>query len=141
MNVAYLHLPAGREAPPVEDAEPYRAVVVLDQATSDEWQGLVSDWLVGSGCLYMIAWGPNSSSWDDSVDHANLVKFDFGEIPDDSFVMTTWHDAEPLSETFWFAANTAHHPTIALDRTLIVDVTPTPREAEMLAAYIEAQQT
>lgn len=67
-----------------------------------------------------MAWGRECSSWDDSVDFANLEEFSYGEIPDDAFVMTTWHESEPLEEVFWFAKNSAFHPSIELDNTLIL---------------------
>jgi hypothetical protein len=139
MGIDYLHLPAGLEPPPMEGPGPFRAVLVLNQAVTGEWRERLSAWLVRSGCLYMMAWGPDSSAWDDSVDYANLSAADFGDVPDDRFVMTTWHDAEPLSETFWFAGHAAHHPTVDLNRTLIIDISPDAREAGMLAAYAEAQ--
>lgn len=89
MSVTYLHLPHGGEPPPIDALKPFKAVVVLDQAVSDDWQGRVSDWLVRSGCLYMMAWGPDSGSWDESVDWASLSVVDFAEAPDDRFVMTS----------------------------------------------------
>lgn len=88
----------------------------------------------------MMAWGPNSSSWDDSVDWASLAQANYGDIPDDKLVVTTWHDAEPLSETLWFAGNTASHPTVKLSHLLILDITPCEREIEILRAYSEAQR-
>ena len=56
-----------------------------------------------------MAWGPNSSSWDDSVDWAWLEKYDF-DCPDDDDddCMTTWHDKVPRSEALWFFENCAH---------------------------------
>jgi len=134
-NVTYLHLPSGQQPPLLKEAASFKVVVVIEQAVEAEWQSLVSDWLVESRCLYMMAWGIDCSSWDDSVDHANLSAFDFGEIPDDSFVMTTWHADEPLREAFWYAAHTACHPTVALDRTMIVDISAKARMTELLAAY------
>lgn len=140
MNVSYLHLPAGQSPPPIEGETPYKAVVVLRQTTPADWQSQVSDWLVATGCLYMMAWGADASSWDDSLDCANLARFDYADIPDDKFVMTTWHDDEPLSETFWFAGNAASHPALELSHVVIIDVSPIAREREMLAAYSEAQK-
>jgi hypothetical protein len=67
---------------------PFRAVVIVEATVSPEWQSLVSNWLVRSGCLYVMAWDANCSSWDNSVDMANMEQFDFGEIPEDRFVMT-----------------------------------------------------
>jgi hypothetical protein len=88
----------------------------------------------------MMAWGADSSAWDDSVDRANLAVFNYGEIPDARFVMTTWHDDEPLSETFWFAEHAAWHPVVPLDETVIVHVGASAREAVLLQAYEDAQE-
>ncbi|MFC5390551.1 hypothetical protein ACFPH9_14245 [Brevundimonas bullata] len=109
------------------------------QAVPDEWQDHVSQWLVSSGCLYMMAWGVDCSSWDDSVDWANLSAAGPDEIPDDKFVTTTWHEDEALSETLWFAANTAFHPTVPLNNLIIIGIGPDEREAQMLAEYSAAQ--
>jgi hypothetical protein len=114
---------------------PFRAVVVLEADYSQDWQATVSEWLVGNGCLYMMAWGPNCVSWNDSVDDANLKQFDFGEIPDAAFVLTTWHDDEPLEEVFWFAAFCAQHGTIDLTSTLIVHVSELDRSEELLQCF------
>ncbi len=138
MSVTYLHLPAGREPPQLNGLSPFRALLVLDQGVTDEWQTQISDWLVRSGCLYMMAWGVACSSWDDSVDWASMSASDFEETPDDQFVMTTWHDEEPLSETLRFAAHAANHPTVPLRDILIIDITPDDREAELLEAYSTA---
>ena len=139
MTVSYVHLPPEAQLPSVEEAGPFRAVLVLEQAVTDDWQSRVSEWLVKSGCLYMMAWGADCSSWDDSVDWANHSVVGLDNIPDDRFVMTTWHDDEPLAETFWFAGFAAHHPTVPLERIAIIDIGPTNREGEMLQAYEAAQ--
>ena len=113
-------------------------VVVVEAEVSPDWQSIVSNWIVGSGCLYMMAWGVECSSWDDSVDIANLEEFKFGEIPEDRFVMTTWHADEPLAEVFWFSKNNAFHPTVELQRTVLLHISAENREHELLAAYAEA---
>ena len=139
MDVRYLHLVPEQELPVIE-RQPFKAVVVVGQSVDAEWQKQVSQWLVEAGCLYMMAWGPDSSSWDDSVDWANLAAWNFEDVPDDQFVMTTWHDDEPLAETFWFSEHAAHHPTIELARTLVIEVSPTAHRDEMLTAYAQAQK-
>lgn len=128
------------ETPPPQFAvrTPFRAVVIVEQTVTREWQASVCDWLVRSGCLYMMAWGLDCSSWDDSVDVANLEPFDFGEIPDDQFVMTTWHADESLQEVFRFAKDCAFHPTVELGHTLLVHVSGTAREKQLLQAYNES---
>jgi len=134
----YVHLAPGTTPPSLDGIKPFRAVVIIDAPVTQEWQSLVSDWLVHSGCLYMMAWGRDCSSWDDSVDLANLQNFDYGEIPDDDFVMTTWHSDEPLSETFWFSKNTAFHPTIELEQSVLVHIAKTASADQLLQAYDEA---
>lgn len=138
-KVDYLHLAPGQQPPSLEN-HPFKAVIVVDQVVDPAWQSLISDWLVSAGCLYMMAWGPDSSSWDDSVDWASLAASGFGDVPDDRFVMTTWHEDEPLAETFWFSGRVAHHPTMELTRTLIVEISLAAHRDEMLAAYADAQR-
>lgn len=87
----------------------------------------------------MMAWGTESSRWDDAVDDANLERFDYGEIPEDKFVVTTWHADAPLSEVFWFAKELANHPTVKLRDTLLLHISPTASEAEILAAFESAK--
>ena len=75
--------------------------------------------------------------WHDAVDKAHLQEFDYGDVPDDRFVMTTWHDNESLEDVMFFAKFAAEHPTIELSRLLVLDVGNTGRRemfAELLAA-------
>lgn len=135
MKVAYLHLPVGRHPPDQPADTPFKAVVIAEQAVPQGWRNSVSDWLVANGCLYMMAWGPDSSSWDESVDWAMLEAADFQDVPGDSLVMTTWHDDEPLIETFRFAVHDARHPSVGLDRYLLIDLNPDDRANEILAMF------
>lgn len=130
----YIHLPVG-SCPPEIGRGPNRTVVVVEQEVPPEWQAQVSRWIVDAGCLFMMAWGENCSSWDDSVDHANLDDFNYDDIPDDRFVMTSWHDNEPIEDVFWFCRYTAFHPEIELPSAYIVHISDAPREKELLEAY------
>jgi hypothetical protein len=139
MALDYLHLSPG-DKPPLIEHRPYRAVLIAEEAASRDWQNEVSSWLVESGCLYFIAWGVACEAWHDTVDWTVLETFDFGAIPDDRFVMTTWHDKEALSDALWFAGNAAYHPDIDLADTLIVHVAPEGRRAAILDLYAESQE-
>jgi hypothetical protein len=88
---------------PYMGPRPFAAIVAVEEDVEPQWQWEMSRWLVDSGCLYMMAWGVNCSSWDDSVDYANLIAFDGQEIPDGKAVMTTWHEGATLVEVFDFA--------------------------------------
>jgi hypothetical protein len=135
----YLHLTPGDALPTLASGLPFKAVVVVDCEVEPDWQAQVSDWLVRSGCRFMMAWGHKCGDWDSSVDDANLAMFDYGEIPDDDFVLTTWHDDESLQEVFWFCLHCAMHPSLDLARTYIVHISPHGRPAELLEALRAAQ--
>lgn len=139
IGAAYFRISEGEPLPDVSPHAPFKAVLVLDGDYSAAWQHVVSDWLVRSGCLYMMAWGIHCSDWDDSVDWANIEAFDFGDIPDAQSVMTTWHEAESLEDVFSFAEVCAHHPDVALESSLIIHVGQADRGRELLARYLNAQ--
>jgi hypothetical protein len=139
--VEYFRIGEDAPLPDIGSYAPFRAVVVIEDVYSVDWQNRVSDWLVGSGCLYMMAWGEGCSSWDDSVDWANLEQFSCGEIPDDKFVMTTWHERESLEDVLWFASHAARHGDVELASTLIIHVAPAPRRDEMLTQFHAAQSS
>lgn len=119
--------------------KPFRAVIVVEADVAMAWRLLVCDRLVEAGCLYAMAWGHDCEIWHDCVDECNLDLFDFGDIPDDRFVMTTWHAGESLRAAFEFCHLSAEHPTVPLDRTIILHVAEQPNEAKMLAAFHAAR--
>ena len=131
----YIQISEGRPLPEVGKFGPFRAIVVLDATYSDEWQDEVSRWLVNNGCLYMMAWGLNCSSWDDSVDYAQIQKYLPGDVPEHEFVMTTWHNDETLESVFWFAQFNAHDPYDLITNTLIVHVGTADRRTEFLTLF------
>jgi hypothetical protein len=134
----YLHLVPGQPLPELE-RQPSRVLVICDELVDDSrWQALVSAWLIRSGCLYMLAWGPGCSSWDDSVDCANADVFDAGPIPSKSNAMTTWHEDESLQECMWFAKTCAFHPEVDLERTILLHIGRQPRETELVAGFARA---
>lgn len=114
---------------------PFLAMVVIRDEVSPEWQWMVSQWLVAAGCLYMCAWGPGCSTWDDSVDLAMLECFSYGNVPEERSAMTTWHANEPLEEALWFAKHTARHPVVELELAVIIDVSHADCREEMLALW------
>ena len=133
----YVQIKIGEPLPAIGTQRPFMAVVCVETPdVSEQWRSDVSAWLVESGCLYAMAWGPSASIWDDAIDEANLVAFDYAEIPDDNFVMTTWHEEE-LPNVFWFAKNAAKHPTVELNRGLLIHISESNRETELLRLWNE----
>ena len=137
--VHYVRIAEGEPLPDLKPFAPYRAVVVLQAEYSSEWQNEVSDWLVRSGCLFMMAWGPNCSSWDDSVDWSNIEEFNFEDIPEDRFVITTWHENDPLDEVFWIAGFCASQGVVEIQNTIIAHVSLQEAGEEMLRRFEAAQ--
>lgn len=136
-EAVYLHVAPESLLPEWKHRKPFNAVVVATQAVSDEWQDLVSDWLVKSGCLCMLAWGVDCIVWDDTVDHATRKFYDPGEIPDEGFVLTTWHTDDSLEDVFWqaqFVSNWTYGDQ-HLDLTLILDISDVERGSELLALF------
>jgi hypothetical protein len=136
----YLHLRPGDAPPGLASTAYYKAVVVVDSEVTPEWQAQISNWLVRSGCLYMMAWGRKCSEWDDSVDVASLHMHGNDEVFDEDLVMTTWHEDESLEDTFWFAERCAWHPTSVFEYTLVVHIALENRESEILKIYRAAQE-
>lgn len=137
-TASYLHLRPGDALPAIALSSPFIAIVLVEDEVSQMWQWELSRWLVSSGCRYMLAWGRDCDSWDDSVDEANLEAYDYEEIPDDSSVITTSHEDEDLEEVFWFARHSARHPVHPLDATLIVHIAQEGKRDEMEALFLQA---
>jgi len=135
----YVRISPSGELPDIQKHATFRAVVILDGEYDQDWQTKVSRWLVDSGCLCLMAWGPNCETWDDSVDHANLDAFDWGEIPDDKFVMTSWHENETLEDVFWFCQFCAENPDFGLGDTLLIHVGERDRGEEFYTLFVNSR--
>ncbi len=133
--VKYFQIKPNSEPPDVSNLKPFRAVVISEENIPTDWQAKISDWLISSGCLYMLAWGKDCSSWDDSVDDSNIKKFGFEEIPEEEYVVTTWHDNELINEVFYFAKYNAVHSVVDVENTLLIHISNTNKEQELLNEY------
>jgi hypothetical protein len=136
----YLRLPPNSDLAPYEGVRPFGAIVAIEAEVTSEWQWKVSKWLVDSGCLYMLAWGRACSSWDDSVDYANLEAFDYGPIPDERSVMTTWHEDESLSDVMNFAKHNMNPMSdkVQLNETVLLHISPTDKRQQFESLYAAA---
>ncbi len=132
----YLRITSSESLANLNHLKPFKAVVIIETPLSGNQQEKVSKWLAKSGCLYMMAWGYECSSWDTSVDIANHEEFDNSEIPDDSFIMTTWHENEPMKEVFFYSKHAAFHPTVELENVLILHIGETDKEEQFREQYL-----
>lgn len=131
----YLQLKPESALPDISSLNPFRCVVILEEAATPEWQAQISDWLVKAGCLYMMAWGKDCDTWEDSINHANLREFGHGDIPEEKFVITSLHVNESLMEVFWFAKRSAFHPKVEIRNTLLLHISETSKMQKFLAEY------
>jgi len=138
MNFEYLHVKPESNLPELSRTEPFKAVLISESEVSPEWQAKVSEWLVRSGCLYMMAWGVNCSSWDDSVDFAHMEAFHFDEIPSDRFVMTTWHENDELKAVFWFCQHSAFHNDVSIEKIVAIHISDANEEARISREFENA---
>jgi hypothetical protein len=76
-----------------------------DPFISNEEQNKISEDLVASNCRYAVCAGDDSSSWDNSIDMAYISTDENYDPPDDTMVMTTWHDDETISDIMFFGLN------------------------------------
>ena len=83
--------------------EPFVALVnAVDTTITNDDRNAISDALVAAGCRYAVCTGIECSLWDDAVDCANIASARNFEPPADRFVMTSWHDEEPIEEVAEF---------------------------------------
>ncbi|MEM9421761.1 MAG: hypothetical protein AAF986_04530 [Pseudomonadota bacterium] len=122
MIPTYLHMSVEQSLPKCPLVRPFAAVVILRHTLSHPNFEEISRWLVDHGCLYMMAWGIECKRFHDYVDDANIQAFPGEEVPDEAFVMTTWHDDEPLEEVLWFAEHCTHHNGEEFDHLLLLDI-------------------
>ncbi|MCP4934963.1 MAG: hypothetical protein GY927_12340 [bacterium] len=86
----------------------------------------------------MIAWGIDSSSWDDAVDYASLEIFPTEPAPGAEFVMTTWHADETLHPVFSFWKKWALHPTLELNKVIIIHIARDAKKGNFIDKYLRA---
>ncbi len=134
----HLRLDPGGALPAEGPQGPYQAIVLVRRPVDNDWRNRVSDWLVASGCLYMHAWGEECSKWDDAVDWAMLAAFDFGPIPDEQRVMTSWHEEEDLEELFDFVKLVALHGRVPLETSWVIDISDVDDEPHLQALWAAA---
>jgi len=137
----YLRLEPNSVLSPYDGLRPFAAIIAIESEVAPEWQWQVSKWLVESGCLYMLAWGRDCSSWDDSVDYANLEAFNYGDIPEEHDVITTWHDHQTLSEVFDFAKRHVKPASdnIELKETLVLDISIIDKQQQYELLFATAE--
>jgi hypothetical protein len=95
--------------------------------------------LLDSGAVYISAWGSGCERVHEIFDEV-IVESGLGE-DDDTVVMTTWHDDEPLAEAVWFVLRTAWPADgyeDGCDATLGLSIGSPASAAEMRSAFSDS---
>ena len=90
-------------SPPFAGADFVVLIINNDDAISPDDQYALSLALVRAGCRYAVCIGHNCSTWDDSVDYAN-IEVD-PELSKERFVMTSWHENDTPDQIARFFLN------------------------------------
>lgn len=118
----------------------YKCLLLIERPVPENFREEVSRVLVDTGCAFVMAWGLDCSLWDDSIDWANIEQFKDRAIPDEQFVITTWHEKESLPEVLRFAKvdAAASYSDEPLNDLLVLDFSRQNRAAFIQAAYERA---
>jgi len=95
-------------------------IVNNDAQISSSDQHAISLALVRFGCRYAVCMGHDCSSWDDSVDYANIVLNP--EQASEKFVMTTWHDDDTVDEIANFFLNCTAYADNTFNNFLVLSI-------------------
>ena len=113
----------------------FRLILVSDTKSSYEWKKAVADVLVNSGCGFAVCWGVDCKEWHDAIDDANIDQFPEQDIPDQAFIMTSWHDDETINEALWFAKYCARSEHFDMRETVILHHGHIDRENELIELF------
>ncbi len=109
LEMAVREVKLVQTARPFEYVSPYSGeehtllVCVADATVTSAERASVSAEIVAAKCRYAVCWGYDCSSWDTAIDCACIQTDENFSPPDETFVMTTWHD-ESVEDAidFWW---------------------------------------
>ena len=120
--IEYLHIKRPYSfTSPFKGADFVALIYAVDENITYEEQEAISDQIVTSGCRYAVCAGYKSSSWDDSIDMAD-IKRNGGEVRDENLVMTSWHDNESLENIVFFFLNNTSFDYFTAERFVVLFV-------------------
>ena len=76
-------------------------LLVVDPTITKDERASLAEQMVAQGCRYAVCAGFDCSLWDDAIDMASVMT-EIDGSPQHGFVMTTWHENEPLEEVVEF---------------------------------------
>lgn len=139
MKLKYLQIPRPfRFTSPFEGEEFVVLLYIDEKQIPPEEQEKLSDEIVAEGCRYAVCAGHLCSSWDDSIDMADLRRNNM-EINEKTFVMTSWHDDESLEDIVFHFLNVTWFDDFVPENFLITVVGSNPVVLENIRQEVEIQ--
>lgn len=121
-KIEYLQLCRPYEFSSPFEGEPFAiCLYIADPAVAPDEQIHLSREIVRQGCRYAVCAGNQCSSWDDSIDAADLERNSW-EVNQTNFVMTTWHPEESIQEIAGFFLNNTCLDNWIAEKLLVVVV-------------------
>lgn len=105
-------------------------LVTNDPTVTAEERSALCDEVIGQGCRYAVCAGHQCSVWHDDIDMTYLATDSNFNPPNERFVMTTWHEHEPLGEVVEFFLLTTSFDSFRPTKFLIVFVGANPAAEE-----------
>lgn len=112
---------------------------IADGAVTAEEQSMLSAAIVRQGCRYAVCAGCKCSSWDDSIDMADLERNNW-EINDATFVMTSWHEKESTEDIVCFFLNDTSFDDWTADNLLVAVVGDDVGTLDQVRKEVERQR-
>ena len=123
---------------PFEGEEFVVLLYVDEKQITPEEQAKLSDEIVAEGCRYAVCAGHLCSSWDDSIDMADLRRNDM-ETNEKTFVITSWHEDESLEDIVFHFLNVTWFDDFVPENFLIAVVGSDPVVLETIRQEVEIQ--
>ena len=136
MCLEYLHLIPDSSLPDISHLAPFKAMLILEAPCPEEWQNKVCRWIIEMGGLNVDTWGIECNDWSDALLRAMHEVF-IDEVPDEHFIMTSWHDDESLKSAFFYLGACAYlsYTDVELENTLLLHIGGENKEQEILEEY------
>jgi len=100
-----LAIPTPSELPDLRELPPGHFVCLIAwdaRGTTVETISALAEPLLRAGASYLVCWGPDCERVHDVIEQIASHPDDPFGIPDDSCIMTSWHDHDPLREALHF---------------------------------------
>ena len=115
-------------------------ILILCRGDIDpDWQLEMAKKIALAMPVLAAAWGPGTTSWDDAIDDSAIIGQIEGWLPKDLFILTTWHDDEPLAETVDFLATNIKYEDAPIDKLLILNMGNTSAKPGDVAQMLKAR--